>query len=119
MRPCSRARGGTAGLPNQSGVPLTNVVLDPAAYNQRVLLHEIGNGYVTPTGDGMTTGPDHALGFRKLYRYPSVRQAPTGPFTYEAYDLDTDPDEFSNWAGDEARRGERDVLEAELNALLA
>ncbi len=110
---------GTAGLPNQSGVPLNNVVLNPATHAQRVLLHEIGNGYVTASGNGMTTGPDHTLGFRKLYRYPSVRQAPTGPFTYEAYDLDTDPDEFSNWAGDETRRGERDVLEAELNALLA
>jgi hypothetical protein len=45
--------------------------------------------------------------------------APEGPFTYEAYDLDSDPDEFVNWANDDARRSERDALEAELNALLA
>ena len=69
------------------------------------------------TGDGITTGPRSSRGFRKLYRYPSIRQQPEGPFVYEAYDLDTDPNELSNWANDPARRAERDALEAELVAL--
>ena len=40
----------------------------------------------------MTTGPDHPLGFRKLYRYPSVRSQMTQRPIFECYDLDTDPD---------------------------
>jgi len=49
-----------------------------------------------------------------------VRTAPDGPFLhYEAYDLDTDPDELENWADDPARRAERDQLEQLLTELLA
>ena len=88
-------------------------------HRQRVLLHEIGEGFEDQTGNGITTGPDHQLGFRKLYRYPSVRSQPGGPYTYEAYDLDDDPDELENWADDPARRDERNALEAQLVALLA
>jgi arylsulfatase A-like enzyme len=110
---------GTAGLPHQAGISLEDIATNPGGHSQRAVLHEIAEGYLTQSGDGMTTGPEHAMGFRKLYRYPSVRVAPEGPFTYEAYDLDSDPDEFVNWANDDARRSERDALEAELNALLA
>jgi hypothetical protein len=83
-----------------------------------MLLHEIGDGFFNVTGDGITTGPDNPHGFRKLYRYPSVRKNPRGPFIYEAYDLDRDPNELSNWANDPSRRPERDRLETELLALL-
>ena len=113
-----KAAKATAGLPNQAGISLRDIAANPAGYSQRELLHEIGNGYYG-TGNGITTGFGHTLGHRKLYRYPSVRVAPAGPFTYEAYDLDTDPDELANWADDPARLDERDVLEGELNALLA
>lgn len=114
--------GATAGLPHQAGISLAAMVADPVPHEDRILLHEIGGGFVSreldgATGDGITTGPDSPLGFRKLYRYPSVRKRPEGPFTYEAYDLDTDPEELSNWADDPARRAERDALEAQLVAL--
>ncbi len=111
--------GATAGRPDQTGVSLVDVCAQPDAYAQRVLLHEIGNGFEKQTGDGITTGPEHAQGFRKLYRYPSVRSKTGGPYTYEAYDLDTDSDELSNWANDAARRDERNALEAQLEAQLA
>ncbi len=110
--------GGQAGLPYQAGTSLTELAANPVRYSQRVLLHEIGEGFESQTGEGVTTGPDHHLGFRKLYRYPSVRVSRDGPFIYEAYDLDTDPDELQNWADDPARRGERDTLEAQLEMLL-
>jgi N-acetylglucosamine-6-sulfatase len=109
--------GATAGLPNQDGISLVAVQTKPSAYKERVLLHEIGQGFENQTGDGITTGPHSSRGFRKLYRYPSVRVSPNGPYVYEAYDLDTDPNEFSSWANDPARRAERDALEAELIAL--
>jgi N-acetylglucosamine-6-sulfatase len=108
----------TPGLPNQAGTSLRELAQNPDAHRDRVLHHEIGQGWGR-TADGISTGPDSSLGFRKLYRYPSVRTNPAGPFVYEAYDLDTDPDEDSNWANDPARLAERDVLEAELLALLA
>src|SRR5262249_32750522 len=111
--------GGTAGLPHQEGVPLTEMLQDPDKHKQRVLLHEVGQGFENQTGNGITTGPDNSEGFRKLYRYPSVTVAPNGPFTYEAYDLDKDPNELSNWANDRSRRAERDKLEAKLEAQLA
>lgn len=106
-------------LPHQDGISMTKLVGDPDAHRQRVLLHEIADPYFGVTGDGMTTGPDHDLGFRKLYRYPSKRSGDKTPPIYEAYDLDTDPDELSNWADDPARRAERDRLEAMLDDLLA
>ena len=114
-----KVAGATAGLPNQTGVSLVDIADSPGTYADRVLLHEIGQGFGTVTGDGLTTGPDHATGFRKLFRYPSVRSGSADPYVYEAYDLDTDPDELENWADSEARRPERDALEAQLNALLA
>jgi arylsulfatase A-like enzyme len=115
-----RQRGGAeAGLPHQSGVSLAAMAAAPTEHASRILLHAIGQGFPARSGDGVTTGPDHPLGFRKLYRYPSRETAPDGPFTYEAYDLDEDPDEHANWANDESRRGDRDRLESELEALLA
>jgi N-acetylglucosamine-6-sulfatase len=108
-----------SGLPHQAGVSLAALAASPGEQTSRILLHAIGQGFETPTGDGITTGPDHPLGFRKLYRYPSKAQASSGPFTYEAYDLDDDPDEQANWANDGSRLGERDDLESQLEALLA
>jgi N-acetylglucosamine-6-sulfatase len=107
-----------AGLPHQAGVSLVELCAHPSAQTERILLHEVGEGFVTGTGDGITTGPGNSRGFRKLYRYPSARERPNGPYVYEAYDMDSDPNEFSNWANDPARRSERDALEAELHALL-
>jgi arylsulfatase A-like enzyme len=106
------------GLPHQAGVSLVELCANPNAHAQRMLLHEVGEGFEKQTGDGITTGPGNSLGFRKLYRYPSVRTRPRGPFVYEAYDLDTDTNEFSNWANDPARRSERNTLEARLEELL-
>ena len=106
----------TAGLPHQTGTSLVELCQNPGAHRERLLLHEVGAGWEA-TGDGITTGPDSSYGFRKLYRYPSIRKNPAGPFVYEAYDMDTDPDEHLNWADDPARRSERDALEAELVAL--
>ena len=111
--------GAEAGLPHQAGVSLAAIAASPDDNASRILLHAIAQGFDTASGDGITTGPDHPLGFRKLYRYPSHETAPGGPFTYEAYDLDDDPDEHANWADDESRRDERDRLESELDALLA
>ena len=62
--------GATAGLPDQTGVALTAIASDAEAHRDRALLHEIGPGYFDQTADGVTTGPDHPLGFRKLFRYP-------------------------------------------------
>jgi arylsulfatase A-like enzyme len=112
--------GAKAGLPHQVGVSLAELCTDPGSHRSRLLLHEIGEGFVdNQTGDGVTTGPDHPLGFRKLYRYPSVRKNAAGPFIYEAYDLDTDRDELQSWANDPSRLQERNVLEAELTRLLS
>jgi hypothetical protein len=111
--------GAEAGLPHQAGLSLATIAAAPSEHASRVLLHAIGQGFEGMTGDGITTGPDHPLGFRKLYRYPAKGAAPDGVFTYEAYDLDEDPDEHANWADDESRRHERDALESELEALLA
>ena len=91
---------GTAGRPNQSGVRWTNVVLEPAGYTRARAAARDRERVRNRDWQWDHDGSYHTLGFRKLYRYPSVLQAPTGPFTYEAYDLDTDPDEFRNWAGD-------------------
>jgi arylsulfatase A-like enzyme len=110
--------GAEAGLPHQAGVSLAGIAAAPDEHASRILLHAIAEGFETDSGDGITTGPDSPLGFRKLYRYPSREAAPEGPFTYEAYDLDDDLDEQANWADDESRRDERDRLESELDALL-
>jgi N-acetylglucosamine-6-sulfatase len=110
--------GAQAGLPHQGGISLVEICVNQADHSQRMLLHEIGEGFYSRTGDGMTTGPKNVKGFRKLYRYPSIRKNPRGPFIYEAYDLDTDPDELSNWANVPSRRAERDDLEAALETLL-
>ena len=99
-RRCSTLGRARAGLPHQAGISLAEIRASPDRYSERVLLHEIGEGFLGQTGDGVTTGPDSSLGFRKLYRYPSVKASPNGPYVYEAYDLDTDPDELRNWADD-------------------
>ena len=97
---------------------LRALVADTEAHRERVLLHEVGDAFLGQTADGVTTGPDHPMGFRKLFRFPSLRSGGSGPFTYEAYDLDTDPDEHESWADDPARRAERDRLEQLLEELL-
>lgn len=111
--------GAAAGLPDQAGTSLVELVANPEAHRERTLLHGIGEGFFNLLGNGVTTGPDHALGFRKLFRYPRDVSSPAGPFVYEGYDLDIDPDEMDSWADDPSRRQERDVLEAELESLPA
>jgi arylsulfatase A-like enzyme len=80
----------------------------------RMLLHELGDPTGTqatgrPTAKGITTKT------RKLFRYDGQ----SGTDKYECYDLDTDPNELSNWANDSGRLSERNSLEADLDALLA
>ena len=109
--------GGEAGLPHQAGLDLRDL-LEPGAHAQRTLLHEIGPEGFDATGDGVTTGPRHELGYWKLFRYPSVRSKAPGPRSYELYDLAADPDELVNLADVPERRRVRDALERELDALL-
>jgi hypothetical protein len=101
--------GAEAGLPDHAGVSLAAIAAAPDDSASRILLHAIARGFETASGDGVTTGPDHPLGFRKLYRYPSFETAPDGPSRYEAYASTDDPDEHANWADDESRRDERDA----------
>jgi arylsulfatase A-like enzyme len=103
--------GATAGL-TPDGVDLRDVVSNPASYAGRQLLHEHDaqtDFGTAPAAQGITTAT------RKLYRYPSA----AGTDRYQAYDLDTDPDELVNWANDPGRLAERDALESALDALLA
>jgi arylsulfatase A-like enzyme len=51
---------------------------------------------------------------RKVLRWADQ----VGDDRYEAYDLDTDPDELVSWANDPARRAERDRYDAQLDDLL-
>jgi arylsulfatase A-like enzyme len=66
-----------------------------------------------PTNDWIVA--DLGAGLRKLIRYQGV----SGPDELECYDLDTDPEELTNWAGDPARRTERDELAQALDDQLA
>lgn len=110
--------GGEAGLPRQAGISLRALAADPESHRDRVLLHEVSwEGFDSP-GDGVTTGPHHPQPNRKLFRYPSVRSGQGPPTFYELYDLDADPDELVNLAGQPALRADRDALERELVALL-
>jgi arylsulfatase A-like enzyme len=102
--------GASAGLPGD-GVDLRDVIENPEEYEARQLLHE--KGVTTEFG----TGPaGHAIttSTRKLWRFPTEQ----GTDRFEAYDLDTDPDELENWANDPARLAERNTLERALDALL-
>jgi arylsulfatase A-like enzyme len=109
--------GVTAGLPRQAGLSLRAIAADPASFAQRALLHEsIAEGGLRD-GDGVTTGPRHALGHWKLFRYPSARRG-TPPTHYELYDLAADPDELVNLADVPAQRANRDLLEGLLDGLL-
>jgi N-acetylglucosamine-6-sulfatase len=106
------ALAGASATRPTDGIDLRDMIANPSAYTGRQILHSKGPASdfgEAPAGDGISTLT------RKLYRYPSV----TGPDRYEAYDLDIDPDEFTNWANDPARQPERDALEAALDALLA
>lgn len=109
--------GASAGLPNQAGISLSDLVKDPLAHSQRALLHEVGEGFES-TADGITTGPRHKLGYLKLFRFPAVRSGKGGPFIYEMYDLDSDPDELHNLADSNRYRSQRNALEDELLRLL-
>jgi arylsulfatase A-like enzyme len=101
------ALGATATVP-QDGLDLFGVMATPDA--ARVTLYERGsNSPDGPNGAGIVTAT------RKLIRWTGV----TGTDEYEMYDLDTDPRELSNVGDDVARRSERDLLETELDLLLA
>ncbi len=91
--------GASAGLPDQAGLSLREVAARPAdrVHTQRVLLHEVGEGFLS-TGDGVTTGPEHDVGYVKTYRYPSVRESPEADRVWEMYDLAADPDERQSLA---------------------
>jgi arylsulfatase A-like enzyme len=106
---------------HQAGRSLRELATNPGAHRQRVLLHEIGPEGYDETGDGITTGPDHDIGYLKLFRFPSVRSgwAPGQPAIYEMYDLAADPDELTNLGAVAAKRAVRDQLEALLDAELA
>jgi arylsulfatase A-like enzyme len=104
--------GATAARP-ADGIDLRDVVANPAAYAARQILHSRGPATTfgdAPQGDGITSLT------RKLYRSPDLPL--DSPDRYEAYDLDSDPDELNNWANDLSRRPERDALEAALDAML-
>jgi N-acetylglucosamine-6-sulfatase len=105
----------------QAGISLRELASDPGAHRQRVLLHEIGPEGYDETGDGITTGPDHQLGYWKLFRYPSVRSGwtPGQAAIYEMYDLAADPDELTNLGDVADQREVRDQLESLLDAELA
>ena len=102
--------GATAGLPGD-GIDLRTIQDHAAAHAGRHLLHERGGG------GGNNPNPYSGLcvstATRKLMRWTGQ----VGQDRYEAYDLDTDPDELESWAFDPARRAERDALEAELDRL--
>jgi arylsulfatase A-like enzyme len=108
----------------QDGVDLRDIINNPATYTSRQLLHQkagYGDGNPplspSPPGVGITTPT------RKLWRYVRVHQDGVTPYDptdwYEAYDLDTDPDELNNWANDSSRSTERANLDAALSALIA
>ena len=109
--------GATARGSAQAGTSLRDIARDPKAFSQRVLLHESGQGFI-PTGDGVTTGPGHELGYLKLFRYPSVRERADGARDYELYDLEADPDELVNLAAQPEMRTTREALEQQLDQLL-
>lgn len=102
--------GATALLPGD-GLDLRDIQADPDAHAARHLLHErAGGGDNNPTP---VSGLCVSTRTRKLMRWTGQR----GTDRYEAYDLDTDPNEFANWALDPARLTERQALEAELDRL--
>lgn len=104
--------GASPGLP-ADGIDLRDMIADPSAYAGRQLLHHRGPAFFfgnAPRAFGITTLT------RKLFRSEVPLDSPD---RFEAYDLDTDPDELNNWANDPDRRAERDSLEADLDALLA
>lgn len=113
------ATGATPAWTPQAGRNLIDIQNNPTAYNDRVILHEMGGElYPSAKSDAITTGLIHsAYPNRKLIRYPSVRVDPDGPYEYEMYDLDTDPGELIN-VGD-TRMTEQNALEDILEAELA
>jgi len=96
--------GATATVP-QDGVDLRTPASELA---DRATLYERKGDEEFPDGVGIVAGT------RKLLRWADQE----GDDRYEAYDLDTDPDELISWANDPARRAERDRYEAQLDALL-
>jgi N-acetylglucosamine-6-sulfatase len=91
------------------GVSLLDVIDAPDRYDARRLLYERDNrdDSIAPPAEGVFTRT------RKLIRYS------TAPATYELYDLERDPDELDNVAGDSAYAAERAELEDALDELLS
>jgi arylsulfatase A-like enzyme len=94
------------------GVSLLEVLHDPGAQNDRVLLYDRDDrdndpGFECPPAAGVSTVD------RKLVRYE------TTPPIYELYDLENDPGESTNLADDPAYADDRTQLESQLNAMLA
>lgn len=109
--------GASPRLHHQAGISLRTIVRGGPTLDRRVLLHEIGSDSYDITGDGITTGPRHPLGYLKLFHYPSRRFAPRPTFV-EAYDLAADPRERVSIAHDPARRPTLDALDRLLDDLL-
>lgn len=100
--------GATAGL-TADGTSLVDIAADPDSYTGRATL-----GHRTaPDGEDMPDGDWIVTATRKLIRWDA-----TGDDEFEAYDLDTDPTETSNWANDPDRLAERNSLESDLDDLL-
>jgi N-acetylglucosamine-6-sulfatase len=99
------------------GISLLAIADDPESFTGRGLLGHRSNAEDTvagmPAADWIVV--DQGSGLRKLIRY----QGASGSDQFEAYDLDRDPDEVSNWANDADRLAERDQLESALDGLLA
>ena len=97
---------GAAATVPQDGIDLRGA---READGERATLYERKGDEDFPDGVGIVTAT------RKLLRWTGQR----GDDRYEAYDLDTDPDELVSWANDPARRAERDAHEARLDVMLA
>ena len=57
--------GAKAGLPDQAGISLAELCANPNDHAQRILLHEVGQGFENQTGDGITTGPQSSARLSK------------------------------------------------------
>lgn len=112
---CLAIAGAEATVP-QDGTSLLELAADPVVHASRVVLGscsaETDPRLEIPPADWVVV--DQGAGLRKLVRYRGAAPADT----YEAYDLDADPQELISWAGDPARRVERDLLETILDDAL-
>ena len=109
---CLAIAGAEASVP-QEGVSLHLTAAEPDARAGRVILGSCARRDIPPPLPASAwVVADRGVGLRKLIRYEGV----SGADAYEAYDLDSDPDELHNWANEPDRRVERDELEGALDS---